>query len=262
MENERDGAGLPSSALVAEKNPQTAQKPFTHEAYVERHAHIGGRGLISASALGLADGLITNLAFLTGFSGAVAGVDLIRFAGVAAMLAGSVSMFFGGILSARSEHDLFKADSDREAFEIENEPDEETWELKRIYMGKGLTEEESEMIVGRLAKDKEKFLEDMLANEVHIHKDNLQSPYVLGAVIGLSFLTGALVPLVPYYVFAAKPWSVVGSVVASLVFLFAAGEWKGRIVKRKHWRSGLETLAIGAVAAGILFAIGSAFVFV
>lgn len=261
MENHRDAAG-DAPAVVGEKGASPAPEPFTREAYVERHAHIGGRGLISASALGLADGLITNLAFLTGFSGAVASVGLIRFAGLAAMLAGSVSMFFGGILSARSEHDLFKADSEREAFEIETEPDEETWELKRIYVEKGLTEQEAEMVVGRLAQDKEKFLEDMLANEVHVHRDNLQNPYVLGAVIGLSFLTGALVPLVPYYLLETKPDSVIASVIASLVFLFVAGEWKGRIVKRRHWRSGLETLAIGAVAAGILFLIGSAFVFV
>jgi vacuolar iron transporter family protein len=262
MEKERDGAELPSSALVGEKNAQQAQKPFTRDAYIERHGHIGGRGLISASALGLADGLVTNLAFLTGFSGAVASVDLIRFAGVAAMLAGSVSMFFGGVLSTRSEHDLFKADSDREAYEIETEPDEETWELKRLYIAKGLTEEEADMVVARLATNKEKFLEDMLANEVHIHKDNLQNPYVLGGVIGLSFLVGAVVPLLPFYIFTAKPYSVITSVVASLIFLFAAGEWKGRIVKRKPLRSGLETMLIGAAAAGILYVIGSAFVFV
>ncbi len=262
MEKEREGAGLPSSALVGEKSPQQAQKPFTRDAYIERHDHIGGRGLISASALGLADGLVTNLAFLTGFSGAVASIDLIRFAGAAAMLAGSVSMFFGGILSTRSERDLFKADSNREAYEIETEPDEETWELKRLYVAKGLTEGEADMVVSRLASNKEKFLEDMLANEVHIHKDNLQNPYVLGGVIGLSFLVGALVPLLPFYIFPTRTYSVVTSVVASLVFLFAAGEWKGRIVKRKPLRSGLETMLIGATAAGVLYLIGSAFVFV
>ncbi len=248
--------------MADEKSPQQAREPFAREEYVERHAHIGGRGLISSSALGLADGLVTNLAFLTGFSGAVTSIGLIRFAGMAAMLAGSVSMFFGGMLSARAEHDLFKADSNREAYEIDHEPDEEAWELKRIYVGKGLSEQEAEVVVRRLATDKEKFLEDMLTNELHIHRDNLQNPYTLGAVIGLSFLAGALVPLVPYYLFSARPYPVIVSVISSLVFLFAVGEWKGRIVKRKPWRSGLETLLIGATAAGILLLIGLAFVFV
>ena len=90
-------------------------------------------------------------------------------------------------------------------------------------MAKGLTEEEADMVVARLATNKEKFLEDMLANEVHIHKDNLQNPYVLGGVIGLSFLVGALVPLLPFYIIPSKPYSVITSVVASLIFLFAAG---------------------------------------
>ncbi|HUH99812.1 MAG TPA: hypothetical protein VLY65_02105, partial [Nitrososphaerales archaeon] len=55
------GADAPASSIA------------TQGEYIERHPHIAGRGLISASALGLADGLVTNLAFLTGFSGAVSG---------------------------------------------------------------------------------------------------------------------------------------------------------------------------------------------
>jgi vacuolar iron transporter family protein len=263
MEEERDpGAGVRRLAPPGDGGVPQEPKTKAHDAYVERHPHISGRGLISASALGLADGLVTNLAFLTGFSGAVSSDSLIRFAGLAAMLAGAVSMFFGGILSARSEHDLFRADSDREAYEMEYETEEEKSELKWIYMDKGLSDQEAEKVVARLLTNKEKFLEDMLNNELHVHRDNLQNPYKLGAVIGLSFLVGAFVPLAPYLAFSAKSSSIVASVVVSLVFLFAAGEWKGRIVKRKPLRSGLETLLIGAVAAAILFVIGSAFAFV
>ena len=232
------------------------------ERYQEKHEHIRGRGLISSSALGLADGLITNLSFLTGFGGAVSDVSLIRFAGLAAMLAGTVSMFFGGILGARSELDLYTADSRREAFEIDNERSEEIQELKDLYMDKGLSEAEAETVVGRVSANKDRFLEDMLVNELHIHKSHLEKPYKVGIVIGLSFLVGALVPLIPYYLTAEKTYSVPASVIFSLVFLFAAGAWKGRIVGRHAWRSGLETLLIGALATAILFAIGSAFVFV
>jgi vacuolar iron transporter family protein len=260
MEQERD-AEVRSSAPPSEAGSSRGSHATVHEAYVERHPHISGRGLISASALGLADGLVTNLAFLTGFSGAVSSDALIRFAGLAAMLAGTVSMFFGGVLSARSEHDLFRADSERESYELERETEEEKLEMKWIYMDKGLTEEEADMVVARLLSNKEKFLEDMLNNELHVHKRNLQSPYKMGAVIGLSFLLGSFVPLAPYYLVAGKSSAAVASVAVSLIFLFAAGEWKGRIVKRKPMRSGLETLLIGAVAAGILYAIGSAFVF-
>ena len=205
---------------------------------------------------------MTNLAFLAGLGGAVESLSLIRFAGLAAVLAGTVSMFFGGILGARSELDLFHADSRREAFEIENERGEEIQELKTLYMDKGLSESEAETVVARISADKERFLEDMLANELHIHRSHLEKPYKVGLVIGLSFLVGALVPLLPYYVTSEKNISVVASVIFSLAFLFGAGAWKGRIVGRETWRSGLETMLVGAVAALILFAIGTASTFV
>jgi predicted membrane protein (TIGR00267 family) len=230
--------------------------------YQEKHRHIQGRGLVSSSALGLADGLVTNLSFLTGFSGGVSNLDLIRFAGIAAMLAGAVSMLFGGILGARSEFDLFRADSRREAYEIEHERDEEIVELKNLYREKGLSQEEADMVVSKITSSNDRFLEDMLTNELHIHSSNLVHPYKIGGAIGLSFLVGAFVPLIPYLLFSAKTDSLTTSVFFSLIFLFGAGAWKGRIVGRQLWKSGFETLLIGAVAAAILYLIGRAFVFV
>lgn len=230
--------------------------------YQEKHKHIRGRGLISSAALGLADGLVTNLSFLTGFSGAAASIELIRFAGIAAMLAGAVSMMFGGILAGRSELDLFEADSKREAYEIENEREEEIAELKHLYREKGLSEEETNIAVMKITSNKEKFLEDMLTNELHIHKSDLENPFKVGAVVGLLYLIGALVPLVPYLIFSLKAYSLTWSVFLSLAFLFVAGAWKGRIAKKIFWRSGLETLLIGAVAAAILYIIGFTLVFI
>jgi len=229
---------------------------------VEIHKHIAGRGLVSSSALGLVDGLVTNLSFLSGFAGGVSNLDVIRFAGVAAVLAGAVSMFFGGMLSARSERDLFMADYQREAYEIRHERDEEISELKELYKKKGLSEEEASMVVSRISEDEERFLEDMLANEVHVHESSLQSPYLVGVVIGLSFLLGAVVPLLPYYAYAVKTPAIYLSVVLSLAFLFCAGAWRGLIVKKSFWKSGTETLLIGAVASGLLYLIGSALGFV
>jgi predicted membrane protein (TIGR00267 family) len=227
----------------------------------EKHKHIPGRGLISSMALGISDGLVTNLSLLTGFGGAVAAMSLIRFAGLAAMLAGTVSMFFGGILAARSEHDLFNADAKREGYEIEHEPEEEWTELFELYKEKGLTDDEARLVVTRIASSKEKFLEDILTNELHIHKANLENAVNVGGVVGASFFVGSLVPLIPYYLFAVKTPAIYASLVLSLTFLFAVGVVKGRIANRSIWRSGVEMLLVGAVATLMLFLIGSAFVF-
>ncbi len=232
------------------------------EGLAERHRHIRARNLIADSALGLSDGLITNLAFLTGVSGAISEIALIRLAGIAAMVAGAVSMFFGGVLAARSEVDLYRADSDREAYEIEHEPEEERRELKNFYLDKGLSNPETEIILNKVTSSAEKWLEDMLIHELHIHKSELRNPYKIGGVIGLSFTVGAFVPLFPYFLFPTKYYSILASMFTSLFFLFLVGAWKGSIVKKDIWKSGIEMLLVGAAGFIILYVIGNSLGFI
>src|SRR5437899_12346408 len=221
----------------------------------EIHKHIRARSYIGGSALGVSDGLVTNLAFLSGFAAFESNIHLVRIAGVASMLAGAISMFFSGILAGRSEYELFQADKKREAGEIEEEPEEEKGKLRDFYIAKGLTLEEAERIVGRIASNKEKFLEDILMHELHVHQTRLENPFKMGGVIGLSFLVGALIPLVPFLLFNSKDSSILAAALVSPVFLFAVGVWKGRIVGRKLWGSGLETLFIGVIASGVVYLI-------
>src|SRR5207249_4250525 len=218
----------------------------------EIHKHIRARSYIGGSALGVSDGLVTNLAFLSGFAAIESNIHLVRIAGVASMLAGAISMFFSGILAGRSEYELFQADKKREAGEIEEEPEEEKGELRAFYVAKGLTPEEAEKIVGRIASNKEKFLEEILMHELDVHQAKLSNPIKMGGVIGLSFLVGALIPLVPFLLLTTVTLALLGSALTSALFLFLVGAWKGRVVGRKPWRSGLETFLIGAAAASIL----------
>src|SRR5487761_405509 len=227
----------------------------------EIHQHIKGRGLISSVALGISDGLVTNIAFLAGFAGAGSIITTIRLAGVAAMIAGGVSMFFGGILAGRSERDLFAADARRETSEIEYEPEEERHELRGYYLRKGLTKEEADMVVERVTSDKQKWLEDILVHELHIHEAVLENPYKMGGAIGLSFLLGAFVPLVPYLILTTIGSAVYASILLSLAFLFVVGIWKGRIVRKNRLRSALEMLLVGVIASMLLYGIGHLLVF-
>src|SRR5881296_1547605 len=228
----------------------------------EIHKHIRARSYIGGSALGVSDGLVTNLAFLSGFAAVESNIHLVRIAGAASMLAGAISMLFSGILAGRSEYELFQADKKREASEIEEEPEEEKGELRGFYIAKGLTSEEAEKIVGRIASNKEKFLEDILMHELHVHQTRLSNPIKMGGVIGLSFLVGALIPLVPFLFLQTRTESLIGAALVSPTFLFSVGAWRGRVVGRKFWRTGIETLLIGVSASLILYLIGLRLVFV
>src|SRR5260370_7076131 len=160
------------------------------------------------------------------------------------MLAGAISMFFSGILAGRSEDELFQADKKREEGEIEQEPEEEKGELTDFYIAKGLTPEEAEKIVGRMASNKEKFLEAILMHELRIHQTKLSNPIKMGGVIGLSFLVGALIPLVPFLFIQTATVALGVSALISPLFLFAVGPCKGRVVGPKMSSSRLETLLV------------------
>ena len=178
------------------------------------------------------------------------------------MLAGAISMFFGGFLAERSEYELYEADAKREAGEIEQEPEEEKSELKNFYVAKGLSQDEAGKIVEKIASDKEKFLEDILIHELHEHRTRLENPFKMGGVIGFSFLVGALIPLVPFLLLNSRDSSILAAALISPLFLFGVGVWKGRIVGRKLWKSGLETLFIGVIASGVVYLIGTGLGFV
>src|SRR3989454_1038314 len=133
----------------------------------EIHKHIRARSYIGSSALGVSDGLVTNLAFLSGFAGAASDSQfhLIQIAGIASMLAGAISMFFGGVLAGRSEYELFQADARREAGEIEQEPEEGKTELRNFYVAKGLPREQGGTVACQVASNKAKFIADILLPE-------------------------------------------------------------------------------------------------
>ncbi len=227
----------------------------------EIHKHIRARGYISSSALGVSDGLVTNLAFLSGFTAATSSLQVIRIAGVSSMLAGAISMFFAGIIAGRLEYELYQADAKREAGEIEQEPEEEKQELRDFYIAKGLTREQATGVVERIASNKKRFLEDILMHELHVHQEELPNPVKIGGVMGMSFLVGALIPFGPFLLLPTRIDSLVATGLVSPLCLFSIGAWRGRVVGRKIWRTGLETLLIGVSAAVILYLIGLSFGF-
>jgi predicted membrane protein (TIGR00267 family) len=227
----------------------------------ELHPHTKWRGTISNLILGISDGMIVSLAFLTGISLNLANSKIIIITGVAAVISNMISMFFGGILAKRTEIDLFNADYKRELYEINNEPEEEKREMVDLYSGKGLSLSDTRKLVSKITKNKTKWLEDMLLNELHIHKDSLGSPIQAGAAIGLASLVGGCIPLAPYIFVGSLQTAVPISIIISFSSLFAVGAIKGRITKRNFLVSGCEMLFVGMIATIIVFGIGRVLAF-
>jgi VIT1/CCC1 family predicted Fe2+/Mn2+ transporter len=94
----------------------------------ERHrtAHIGW---LRAAVLGANDGLISTASLMVGVAAVGTGRADILVAGVAGLVAGSMSMAAGEYVSVSSQADTEQADLARERHELASAPDAEKAEL-------------------------------------------------------------------------------------------------------------------------------------
>lgn len=214
--------------------------------------------LIREVVFGMNDGLITTIGFLAGITLALSDRTLVLMAVVAEVCAGTLSMSVGAYLSAKSQREFFQREIDRERREIEEEPERETNEIREIYREQGFNEEEVEILVRRVTADKERFLDFMLKEELGLVRESLDDPWTVGGVMGVSFLVGGFIPLLPLLLSAIQnPFRY--SLLATLVALFGLGVGKARLARRNPWLGGLEILLIGSMAAGLGFLLGLLF---
>ena len=98
----------------------------------------GNIGWLRAAVLGANDGLLSTASLVLGVAAAHGTRSAILVAGVAGLVAGSMSMAAGEYVSVHSQADAEKADLERERLELKTDDAGEHRELADIYIGRGL----------------------------------------------------------------------------------------------------------------------------
>ena len=176
-------------------------------------------------------------------------------AGLAAALAGMISMATGAYLGSRAEQDVQRSEIAREARELEENPAEELAELVVIFQREGKTFAEAQALAEDISQDKDLWLNTLVEKELGISTEETTNPIKDGLVMGASFIIAALIPILPYLFFKGTV-AISISIIGALTGLFVLGMGKGRLVQRSPLLQGLEILAIGAVSAGLGFVLG------
>ncbi|HLD12600.1 MAG TPA: VIT1/CCC1 transporter family protein [Candidatus Nanoarchaeia archaeon] len=87
------------------------------------------------------------------------------------------------------------------------------------------------------------------------HRLSSDSPKYAAVIVGGSSLIGSFLPLFPFLFLAPMMASVVAVILCGIV-LFATGFVKGKLTKSSAWKSGVELLVIGLLAAFAGYLIG------
>ncbi|MER0445064.1 VIT1/CCC1 transporter family protein [Streptomyces sp. Edi4] len=228
-----------------------------HEAHRDNHTHrdVNG-GWLRPAVFGAMDGLVSNLALMTGVAGGAVSHQTIVITGLAGLAAGAFSMAAGEYTSVASQRELVEAELDIERRELRKHPADEERELAELYMSRGVEPGLAREVARQLSRDPEQALEIHAREELGIDPTDLPSPLVAAVSSFASFALGALLPLLPYLLGARALWP---AVLLALVGLFGCGAVVAKVTARSWWFSGVRQLALGGAAAALTFGLGHLF---
>ncbi len=216
---------------------------------------VANLGRLREVVFGAQDGILSTVALVTSVAVAIGDGATILVAGLAAALAGMISMATGAYLGSRAEQDVQRAEIAREAQELEENPAEEFAELVVVLQREGRSFQEANDLATEIAQDKEAWLRTLVEKELGISAEETTNPVKDALVMGVSFVVAAAIPIVPYMFLSG--WTAIAvSIAGALLGLFVLGMGKGRLVSKSPILQGLEILGIGVVSAAIGFVLG------
>lgn len=220
-----------------------------------RHRSAGGNAL-RAAVLGANDGLVSNLSLVMGVAGATLEGKGVLIAGIAGLLAGSISMALGEWLSVQSSRELYEHQIATETEEVENAPEEEAAELALIYEARGLSAESARTLADQILSNKETAVQTLAREELGIDPDELGgSAWEAALTSFFLFALGAILPVAPF-IFTGGMTAVFISVGLSVIGLFVLGAVITLFTGRPVLYSGFRMVLFGLIAAAITFGIG------
>ena len=216
------------------------------------------RNYVRDLILGFNDGLVSVFAAVAGVAAASARAGVVVIAGLAFAVAGALSMGLGEYLSTKSQSEYYAAEGAREREHIKKYPKLERQEVVDMLRGKQYPPELIERIADHVVSDEDRFVDFMMREEFGVGQESERSPFVAMGLIMVAFVIGAVLPLFPFVLGVGGLTGLGIATALSLGGLFVAGSVKGITSGLRWWTSGLEMLALGAVAAIITYGVGLA----
>jgi len=220
------------------------------------HHRINHVGWLRAAVLGANDGIISTASLVVGIAATGATRSAVLVAGVAALVAGAMSMAAGEYVSVRSQADTEAADLLLELQAIKHNRADELEELAEIYQTRGLQPELAREVARQLmAHDA---LGAHARDELGITDQLAARPVQAALASAATFSAGALIPLL---IALLAPPTVTGVAVTAgaLVALTGLGALAARIGGAPVVSGAIRVTLWGAGAMGLTALVGKLF---
>ena len=209
---------------------------------------------LRAGVLGANDGIVSTAGLIFGVAGAGANQNGIFVAGVAALVAGSISMAGGEYTSVSAQKDSEIAAIAKERKELKENPEAELRELAWFYEQKGMSPKLAIAVAEELtAKDA---LKAHAEAELGISHDEHVSPTAAAVSSFFAFAAGSLLPLLTA---TATPWAdlrIPFTVAAVILSLGLTGYVAAQIGGAKPVRAIIRNVLVSLLTMGVTYGIG------
>ncbi|HLN86402.1 MAG TPA: VIT1/CCC1 transporter family protein [Candidatus Limnocylindrales bacterium] len=225
------------------------------DAIQQKKQVIESRSRIREFVFGIQDGLISTVGLLAGIQSATENNLVVIVTGLTAMFSGAISMATGSFLSSGAQKDIF----DKELADAERLADREPYiaaeGLLKALGDEGLSKEQSYRMVKVLLLERNVFLRTFQEKVFGLGSAEINQPIKAALVMGLSFIVGAIIPILPYLAMAGVT-ALYLSVFLSASTLFIVGAFKGHLAGQSLAISGGKFFIIAVSAAGLGYLIG------
>ncbi len=224
-----------------------------HHTEFHRTHHLGW---LRAAVLGANDGIISTASLIIGVAAAGSAHNVILTTGVAALVAGAMSMAAGEYISVSSQADSEKADLTRERAELATDSDNELNELTNIYINRGLQPALALQVASALTTHDA--IGAHARDELGIIESAQAKPIQAAVSSALSFAIGAGLPLIVTLLVYEN--NIVNAVaIASIILLALLGALAAKIGGATLWVGALRITFWGALAMLATAGVGQLF---
>ncbi|HJQ04008.1 MAG TPA: VIT family protein [Nocardioides sp.] len=236
----------------AAMTPPTDSNEVVHE-----HGDTEGLGnrlnWLRAGVLGANDGIVSTAGIVMGVAGATDSRSAILIAGVAALVAGALSMAAGEYVSVSTQRDAELSLIEKERHDLERMPEEELEHLTGILVDKGLSHDVAREAAEQLTE--KDVLRAHAEFEFGIDLDDVTKPWNAALASMVSFSIGALLPLLTILLPSPERFYVTGVAVAAA--LAATGYVSAKLGYARPLPAVVRNVLGGVFAMVVTLAIGS-----
>ncbi len=211
---------------------------------------------LRASVLGANDGIVSISSVLMGVAGATDNTGAIFTAGLAALVAGALSMAVGEYVSVSSQSDAEKAYIKREKQMLKKDPSGQFEELVQKYIDQGINPKTARQVATELTKGDA--LKAHLMVEFGLSETDVVNPMHAAVSSLFAFTVGGLIPFITIMV-APHQYRIFATGIAVFFALCATGYMSASVGGASKKRAIFRVVIGGVLAMIITYYVGMLF---